>query len=209
MIQSTMTNWVWSPYTVVKESIPSNTTTNTTTTAPIQRQGKKDSREIIIGVSTGVSVGLLLVAAIVAWCLSHRKRAPPNITRHENIREWKGSESDFSHSGGKAELPGQSAQLYELDHDPECMLLHQLQLIRMYELKGEIPVELKNCEAPRPELDHTLCKCELDASVMYELPASSDKEGRSSIAESSRSKKGKNKEVAVSIKEAKELPSWS
>jgi hypothetical protein len=81
----------------------------------------------------------------------------------------------------------------------------------MYELRGEIPVELQNFEAPRPELDHTLCKCELDASVLCELPTSYEKEEIMSSTEYSG--KGKEKEMMVQVKElveeVKQLPTWS
>ncbi|KAH9203175.1 hypothetical protein DL95DRAFT_419255, partial [Leptodontidium sp. 2 PMI_412] len=131
MVQSIMTDWSFAPYTVVKAVPSSNTTTTTTAATPIQSHEKDtNNKKITIGGSIGASVGFLIVVAIVAWLLSHRKRAIPNTPRPERIGEWKGSESGFGYSAGKAELPGESAQLHELDHDPECMLLHQLQPIR-------------------------------------------------------------------------------
>ncbi len=201
LVQSIVTDMNWLPYSLVEPAVSSNVTT-TNITAPF-RQSERETQDIKIGASVGASVGVLIIAALIICFIFRSKRVViPNIERPESIGECKGSESSFS---GKAELHGQSAQLFELDHDPECQLLHQLQLIRMYELRGEIPVELQNSEARRPELDHTLCKCELDASVMCELPTAAEKEEGMSIAESSK-EKGKDKEVAVSVKE---LPSWS
>ncbi|KUJ11400.1 uncharacterized protein LY89DRAFT_787002 [Mollisia scopiformis] len=194
-VQAIMTNWNWVPYVVVQPVIASNTTNNTT--IPLRPMTRKDTKDIKIGASTGGSVGFLIIIATIAWLLLRKKKVVPTPERPKSIGEWRGSESEFS---GKAELHGQSAHICELDHDPECLLLHQLQLYRMYELKGDIPVELQDTEARRPELDHTLCKCELDASVTYELPTCLEKE--MSIAESS----GRGKEVAVSVKE---LPAWS
>jgi hypothetical protein len=196
-VQSIITDYNWLPYSIVQPVMVSNTTTNIT--APF-RSSEKDTKGIKIGASFG-AIAVLFIVVIVVWFFSRKKQSIPSIERTESIGEWKESESGF---GGKAELDGHPAEKFELDHDPECLLLHQLQLVRIYELKGEIPVELQNTEAPRPELDHTLCKCELDASVLCELPTSLEKEEGMSIAESSG--KGKGKEVVISVTE---LPSWS
>jgi hypothetical protein len=211
MIQATMTNYIWQPYAVVEAITPANGTTSTANTSasyqtPVEPNHDK---EIKIGASTGASVGFLVIVAIMVWYLS-----PKTLTVSDNsqssIRNWKESDSDFSFNG-KAELHGNPKETFELDHDPECKLLHQLQLYRMYELRGEIPVELQNFEAPRPELDHTLCKCELDASVLCELPTSYEKEEIMSSTEYSG--KGKEKEMMVQVKElveeVKQLPTWS
>lgn len=212
MIQSVMTDYSWrNPYTVVDAVVSSNITIPTNPPAPIQ-PAPKDTKTVKIAASTAASAAFLFIVAIVAWCMLRKKKVVPNIESHGNS-DWKGSESDFS---GKPELDGHALYIHELDHDPECMLLHQLQLIRMYELRGEIPVEIEGCEVGRFELDHTLCKCEMDAAIVCELPAWIEKEDEKEkeerregepIAECSENDNGKVKEVVV--EEAKELPTWS
>lgn len=212
MIQSIMTNYNWrNPYVIVDAIVPSNTTTPISASPPIQ-PAPRDTKKVKIAASAAASVAFLVIVVIVAWSVLRKKKAIPSVESHGNI-DWKGSDSDF---GGKPELDGHALYIHELDHDPECMLLHQLQLIRMYELRGEIPVEVEGCEVGRFELDHTLCKCEMDAAVLCELPTWTEKEDdekekddakdEEAVAGSSENEKGKENEVAVSVKE---LPTWS
>lgn len=197
VIQTTITGYNWVPFTIAQPVVVSNISTNLT--API-RSFEKDTKDVKIGASIGSVAGFLILAGLF-WLFS-RKNSDP-IPKEESIREWAQSVSEFI---GKAELDGQAAEKFELDHDPECQLLHQLQLYRMYELKGEIPVELQNTEARRPELDHTLCKCELDASVVHELPTVLEKdESMSAVLEKEESIAASSEEVV----RTKELPSWS
>ncbi|PVH71546.1 hypothetical protein DL98DRAFT_614090 [Cadophora sp. DSE1049] len=204
MIQSVMTNWSWAPYTIVQAPIASNIT-GTVENRP------DNSRTITIGASTGVSVGLLLVVAIVAWCIKDRKQAlrrtALNNGMPESVDSCKTSESSFH--GGKAELSGLPSPRSELDHDPECKLLHQLHLQRMYEATGVVPVEIQSGEIKTLELDHTLCRYELDASLVCELSATRDDKRRESDVDSSQLEKRKDSKSHVSVKEVKELPLWS
>ena len=113
----------------------------------------------------------------------------------------------------------------ELDHDPECVLLHQLALIRRFECEAGIPVEIEGKEKERPELDGCTCRCEMDAAVVCELPGGGEEKEcggglglglrRTELGESSESKesgwsvrsgKGKTREVTVIVKE---VPSWA
>lgn len=160
VIQSVMTNYTWMPYTVVQA--PLNITNFI---APFQGE----DRDVKIGASVG-SVGFLILVGI-AFCVCRgiRRKRVIELEGGESGGSCESGEMGFS---GKAELHGQSYDVTELDHDPECLLFHQLQLIRIQEMNGEIPVELQSSEV-RAELDHSLCKCELDASMMYELPCGS------------------------------------
>ncbi|KAG4415476.1 hypothetical protein IFR04_011409 [Cadophora malorum] len=208
MIQSVMTNWSWAPSTIVQAPLTSNIT-------DIIESQPDNSRKITIGASTGVSVGLLLVVAIVPWCAKHRKqtlqRAARDDLKSESVDSWK--ENEFAYQGGKAELDGLPSPRTELDHDPECQLLHQLQLQRMYEATGVVPVELQNGEMKALELDHTLCKYELDASIVCELSATRDEKRGGSDADSMSSERRKGSDSRVSVKEVvkevKQLPLWS
>lgn len=111
-------------------------------------------QKIKIGASVaGASVFVFVFFVVTLVVYRKRKRPQPQ----EVIPERKKSEdSEFT---GKPELSGES-ELRELDHDPECLLLHQLQRIRCYEMRAPIP----------SELDGSLCRCEMDATVRYELP---------------------------------------
>ena len=204
MIQSVMTNWSWAPSTIVQAPLATNVT-------EVVESRPDNSRKITIGASTGVSVGLLLVAAMVAWCAKHRKQALQRAARDdlksESVDSWKGNE--FAYQGGKAELDGLPSPRTELDHDPECQLLHQLQLQRMYEAGGVVPVELQDGEMKALELDHTLCKYELDASIVCELSATRDEKRRGSDTNSMTSERRKNSDSHVTVKEVKQLPLWS
>ncbi|KAK0116429.1 hypothetical protein ONS95_013447 [Cadophora gregata] len=203
MIQSVMTNWSWAPYSIVQAPLPSNIT------EIISRPN--NSRTITIGASTGVSVGFLIVVAVAAWYIKRRKqalqRAALEYSNSESRDSWK--ENEFAYQGGKAELSGLPSPRSELDHDPDCKLLHQLQVQRMYEATGIVPAELQNCETKALELDHTHCKYELDASLVCELPAGRDDEKRDSEINSSETQKREGSESHVSVKEGKELPHWS
>jgi len=116
----------------------------------------------------------------------------------------------------KAELDGEGKTITELDHDPDCQLLHQLAKYRQYEVEGEIPVELQNSEAIKPELEG-LCKCELDASVRYELESPSFEKnevhilskttsGTSTTLTGGSDRKEKGKEMTATTNE---IPAWA
>ncbi|KAH7393564.1 hypothetical protein BKA64DRAFT_746607 [Cadophora sp. MPI-SDFR-AT-0126] len=205
MIQSVMTNWSWSPYTIVQAPVALNIT-KTAENVP------DNSRTITIAASSGVSVGLLVVIAIVALCMKHRKKALQRAAAHDrmnskSVDSWRASDPSFQ--GGKAELSGLPSPRSELDHDPECKLLHQLQLQRIHEATGVVPVELQNSDSKIVELDHNFYSYELDASPVSELSAMRDDKLHENDTDSSISEKRKDSDSRVSVKEVKELPLWS
>jgi len=169
LVQVTMTNYEWMPYSIVEASvvIPSNTTSNATATLHLNSNREK-VKKIKIGAATGGSIVFLLIITLVGWCIYRKKSQVKNSTNSDSTANLNRPASNNFGYGGKPELDGKAFTLSELDHDPECKLLHQLALIRQYELTAGIPTELENSERPRPELDG-LCRCEMDASVAYEL----------------------------------------
>jgi hypothetical protein len=214
-----MTNYEWMPYSIVEASvvIPSNTTSNGTATFDLNKHSEK-VKKIKIGAATGGSIVLLLIIAIVGWCIYRKKSQLKNSANSDSTANLNRPTSNNFDYGGKPELDGKAFTLSELDHDPECKLLHQLALIRQYELRAGIPTELENSEQPRPELDG-LCRCEMDASVAYELesPVSemdSGTFGALTVSEERKSReiKGKGekaekgKEVVISVRE---VPQWA
>lgn len=194
---------------------------------------KDTKKKTTIGASAGAGVAFVLLAGLAGWFVRRRWRSAGSISSSEgDFKKW--NHSDPGAANYKAELHNDSTQMHELDHDPECLLLHQLQAHRMYEARGEIPVEIEGqrCTGGRFELDHTLCKCELDAAPLCELPtfcekidSSSDSNSTSSSSESRKSNevvaepiakdKGKAKETGedgagFSLKNAVvQLPMWS
>lgn len=99
----------------------------------------------------------------------------------------------------------------ELDHDPECLLLHQLQQVRLHELRAGIPVELQSSEARIFELDGVFCGCELDHDVRYELPSPTCLEKESGVATTNPTREACESSEGGQTEEdsRKELPSWS
>jgi hypothetical protein len=209
LIQATITNTTWLPFSLVEAPAAKSNTTALTTATP----HPGSTSNIKIGAAVGASfVVSVAIVAILVWRFHRKKRVVAATEKPDSIYELRGQESSSCEYTGKPELHGEPANITELDHDPECLLLHQLQQIRHYELRAGIPVELQNSEARRPELDGALCRCELDASVRYELPTCSETEDGVAVCPTSTnescesSRKGKEKEV---VAPAKELPSWS
>jgi len=143
LVQLQMTKYAFKPFTIVQPP-PNNT------------------RTIIIASITVCCSAFLLTMALIGGCLFFRagNHSSANMQKLDSIT----GRSDDGESGfgyfGKAELHGES-DITELDHDPDCRLLHQLQLIRRYELRAPIP----------DELDGSLCRCELatGANMRYEM----------------------------------------
>ena len=199
LLQATITNGTWLPFSLVEAPAAKTATPHPGST-----------RNIKIGAAVGASfVVFVAIVAILVWRFHRKKRMATAIEKPNSTYELRGKDSSSSEYSGKPELHGEPANITELDHDPECLLLHQLEQIRHYELRAGIPVELQNSEAKRPELDGSLCRCELDASVRYELSACSETENgvlaspTSTNESCESSRKGKEKEV---VAPAKELP---
>lgn len=198
----------------------------------------KDMKKTTIGASAGAGIALVLLLGSMGWYIRRRRRSALSATSSgDSLKKW--NHTDPGMPNYKAELHNESYQIHELDHDPECMLLHQLQAYRMYEATGVIPVEIegKICTGGRYELDHTLCKCELDAAPLCELPTFCEKDSErdsdscstlsknssrsgGSTSESKTGSKGKEKEATVSVSEVEntgfslrnavvQLPMWS
>ena len=161
-------------------------------------------------------MAFLLLSGIV-WLRFIRKRQQDSTTPEEDsISEFKRDEKEQPGIVIKAELDGEGKTITELDHDPDCQLLHQLAKYRQYEVEGEIPVELQNSEAIKPELEG-LCKCELDASVRYELESpvfeknevhilSKTTSGTSTTLSGGSDRKKKGKGMTAT---ANEIPAWA
>ncbi|PVH77254.1 hypothetical protein DL98DRAFT_573896 [Cadophora sp. DSE1049] len=117
--------------------------------------------KVKIGAGVGASVAFVFALTIVIFVSLHRKKnlrkLGRGIEKPESIFEIKDNlSSEFGFSGmRKAELSGTPSKRAELDHDPECRLLHQLQARRLGELESDLGRE-------RGELDAGFCECELD-----------------------------------------------
>jgi hypothetical protein len=186
------------------------------TVAPLVFPIISSHKAIKIGAGVGSAVAFLLLSGIV-WLRFIRKRQRDSTsTKEDSIYSFKGDDKGQPGIVVKAELDGEGKTITELDHDPDCQLLHQLAKYRQYEVEGEIPVELQNSEAIRPELDG-LCKCELDASVTYELESPSFERndgdilsktisGTSTTLSGGSDRKEKGKEMTAT---ANEIPAWA
>lgn len=155
LVQVKMINNDWQPAAVV-QAPPANSTIP----AVIPKNPHKITlqvKAIIIVTFVGSSAFLAMILGSICW---HRRKAKRNnFERLESTADSTGDARDSAHYE-KPELEG-SSDIKELDHDPECLLLHQLQKIRHFELRAPIPAEL----------DGTLCRCEPGASVRYEMDA--------------------------------------
>lgn len=142
-------------------------------------------KAVKIGAATGAATAFLLVVAVTFFCIQRRRAAAlqnSSIQREDSIFEYTGSDAEAAYAG-KAELGGQPVVVSELDHDPECLLLHQLQARRLFEAAGkEVERGEMDGEAWRREMDagwagreldvdECNCRCELDARVVCELPS--------------------------------------
>ncbi|KAG4433043.1 hypothetical protein IFR05_011482 [Cadophora sp. M221] len=121
--------------------------------------------KIRIGAGIGVGVAALLVLATLG-CHFRRARIAARRARAHEIEKpdsiFGGGDDVSSECGfgftGKAELSGRPTERVELDHDPDCRLLHQLQAARLGELGGVVPWELEG-GVQRGELDAGLVLC--------------------------------------------------
>ncbi|KAL2069522.1 hypothetical protein VTL71DRAFT_14201 [Oculimacula yallundae] len=150
---------------------------------PQQAQQHEFERRVRIGAGSGVSAAVVVIITLTTFALHQRKiRARKakarNIKKQDSIYGF--DDSVPGENRFKAELNGEPAQIMELDHDPECLLLHQLQARRLVELRGGIPREIDGEEMGRGELnvDNQVremyagpftCTCELDGRVIYEM----------------------------------------
>ncbi|KAG4436719.1 hypothetical protein IFR05_007802 [Cadophora sp. M221] len=166
LVQAKIEGSTWQPIAVV-ESVPTLSGGAPNPSTP--NHDKKNATAIKAGAGTSAAVIFVIVVGVAAWCL-RRKNRPlrSEIDKPDGIFGREPSERGFT---GKAELPGQPANITELDHDPECLLLHQLQLRRLGELRAGIPGELAGKDIERRELDAGLCRYELDGKmgIVYEL----------------------------------------
>ncbi|KAH9207248.1 hypothetical protein DL95DRAFT_468856 [Leptodontidium sp. 2 PMI_412] len=167
LVQAKIEGSTWQPIAVV-ESVPTLSSSAPNPSTP--NNDRKNATAIKAGVGTSAAVIFVIVVGVAVWCLRRKKRPlRSEIDKPDSIMgEYEPSERGFT---GKAELPGQPANITELDHDPECLLLHQLQLRRLGELRAGIPEELEGRDIERRELDAGLCRYELDGKVriVYEL----------------------------------------
>jgi len=154
LIQARMLNDTWIPFAEVEKPSPP---VNTTNTEPPQTKNR--TRSITIAAATCGAVVILLLVFVFMWYTYRRKRNAAVIDNGNRTKDQTTGDSSNLDYAGKAELHGES-DINELDHDPECLLLHQLQLIRHHELVAGIPVEI----------DGTLCHCELGYNPRYEMP---------------------------------------
>lgn len=178
----------WLPY---KEIVAATNNTNNTKTT-----SSKDALRIKIAAAVTASViTIAVLACIIGWRFYRREHKNNSSDMDPKQTQESDEVNEFGYTGGKAELHGDS-DLKELDHDPECQLLHQLQSHRHFELRAAIPAELDG-----------LCRCELDAPARYELAtseASTHMEGKQS-SESSSSTQGSERDES----DDKEVPHWA
>ena len=134
-------------------------------------QNSDSKTKVRIGAGVGASLGFVMAFGVVLLYLRRRRNARKSgggIEKPDSIYDIKdNTSSEYGFSGmRKAELSGQPSQRTELDHDPDCRLLHQLQLRRLAELSGVIPMEMEgdgDVHVSREEMDAGLCSCELDS----------------------------------------------
>jgi len=154
LIQARMMNNTWLPFTEVHKPAPP---VNATVTEPPQK--KSNNRAITIAAATCGAVVFMLIVLIVVWRVYRRRQMAAAAEDIDDTKDQDSGDSSNLDYSGKAELHGES-DINELDHDPECLLLHQLQIIRHHELVAGVPVEI----------DGTLCHCELGENSRYEMP---------------------------------------
>ncbi|KAH6696707.1 hypothetical protein BKA61DRAFT_682918 [Leptodontidium sp. MPI-SDFR-AT-0119] len=184
VIQARIRNALWEPAQAVQappngtfispNNVPSPDTSNT-------KNSSDATLKIKIGAGTGVGIAFLLVLAVLGCHfrrarIAARRATATAIEKPDSIFGVGDNGSSECGFTGKAELSGRPTERVELDHDPECQLLHQLQARRLGELRGVVPWELEGgvrCAVQRGELDAGLCTCtcELDGGrkVFYEL----------------------------------------
>jgi hypothetical protein len=199
-----------------KTSNFSDTWSPAVTVAPLVFPIISSHKAIKIGASVGSVVAFLLLSGIVWLRFIRKRQRDSTIEKEDSIYDFKRDEKEQPGIVIKAELDGEGKTITELDHDPDCQLLHQLATYRQYEVEGEIPVELQNTETIKLELEG-LCKCELDASVRYELESpsfennevhilSKTTSGTSTTLSGGSDRKEKGKEMTVT---ANEIPAWA
>jgi hypothetical protein len=199
-----------------KTSNFSDTWSPAVTVAPLVFPIISGHKAIKIGAGVGSAVAFLLLSGIVWLRFIRKRQRDSTIPKDDSIYDFKRDEKEQTGIVIKAELDGEGKTITELDHDPDCQLLHQLAKYRQYEVEGEIPVELQNSEAIKPELEG-LCKCELDASVRYELESpvfeknevhilSKTTSGTSTTLSGGSDRKKKGKGMTAT---ANEIPAWA
>ncbi len=175
IIQARIKDSDWLPASNIDGSAMTNSTSNAdgtlNTSSPTSQS--ETTTVIKIGAAAGSSIFAVLILAVTLFCVHRKKKQFRSKTENRDESFVSKNESNEYGFTGKAELPGQPAHITELDHDPECLLLHQLQLRRLAELRAGVPVELAGKDVERGELDAGLCSCELD----------SDRKGREDVYE--------------------------
>ncbi|KAH8589718.1 hypothetical protein B0O99DRAFT_332455 [Bisporella sp. PMI_857] len=208
IVQLNLTDQNWLPYTVVEPTvIPANTTSNTTIpqiNPPKQNSDPIKRPEVIGGIAAGSAVFIILVL-VLGWLFYRKKSKSKAVKILDSEDEEKSRDSSDYDYSGKAELHGES-DINELDHDPECLLLHQLQLRRHFELLAKIPVEL----------DGSTCRCEIDTCIRHELPTCSGKDEDTRSTRTTRTTRTRascaskrRDESSTALSTTSELPSWT
>lgn len=154
LVQAKLSNDSWSAFSEVEKPAPPST--DSLNESPRASRGR---RVITIAAAACGSAVFALIVFLIVWFVYRRKQKALALRNVDLAKDQEtGSSSNLDYTG-KAELHGES-DVNELDHDPECLLLHQLQLRRHHELVAGIPVEI----------DGTLCHCELGENPRYEMP---------------------------------------
>ncbi|KAH7355419.1 hypothetical protein BKA65DRAFT_239495 [Rhexocercosporidium sp. MPI-PUGE-AT-0058] len=163
LIQARIRNSLWEPAQAV-QAPPNGTFVNPNNVPKLESPKDKDTLtstlKLKIGVGTGVAVAFIIILAVLGCHFRRVRIAARRVKEIEkpnnyyNVKDNGSSEHGFT---GKAELCGVSSERMELDHDPECRLLHQLQARRLGELEGGL-----GCGMVRGELEAWWCSCELD-----------------------------------------------
>ncbi|KAH7411486.1 hypothetical protein BKA64DRAFT_382429 [Cadophora sp. MPI-SDFR-AT-0126] len=134
--------------------------------------GSNSSRlNLKIGAGVGAAAVFVLVLAIATFLLRrkrHLRNLEGGIEKRDSIFESKdNSSSEYGFSGMcKAELCGVPSGRVELDHDPECKLLHQLQVRRLGELESDLGRERRELEGDGGRERDVVCEL---ASPVSEL----------------------------------------
>ncbi|CZT51871.1 uncharacterized protein RSE6_13082 [Rhynchosporium secalis] len=194
-IQAKMKNSEWEDRQIVQflEGPPPIEPPKPLNTVPAKKSSNIALR-IKIGAGIGGAVSFLVILAILGFWYRRvqiARRKARGVQKEDSIYGQENGSSEYRFAG-KAELSGHSVEKAELDHDPNCLLLHQLQLRRLAELRGEIPEELDGgiavhrgeldsgeinnkgelaADIKRWESDPGLCRCHLDGAreEIYEL----------------------------------------
>ena len=173
LVQARMKDALWEDAVEVRAK-PNGTFIGANNVPGLNSPTRNESKtKVKIGAGVGGAVGFLIALVVILLYFRRRRTAGKSsggIEKPDSIYDIKeNTSSEYGFPGmRKAELSGLPSQRMELDHDPECGLLHQLQARRLGELRGVVPVEMEG-DGNRGEVGAGLCSCELDAGREREV----------------------------------------